>query len=436
MKPIRVRFAPSPTGYLHIGGARTALFNYLFARHGEGKLILRIEDTDRERSTPEAIDAIIDSLTWLGITWDEGPFFQSKRLDVYNKAVKKLMDMGLAFHRTDEGKGTAVVFKTKPEVVSWNDLIHENISFDLSNDPDLVLIKSDGYPTYNFAVVIDDAEMGITHVIRGDDHISNTPKQIQLYKALGLPVPQFAHIPLILGEDGEKLSKRHAHTSVTEYRDLGYLPDAVVNFLSLLGWAPGNDLELMDRQKLIDLFTIERVNNRAAQFNLKKLEWLNGEYVKAVPADKLIPTAKSFYAKAGFNISMHDDAWYAELLHLYHERFRTFGELVTSTKFLFTDELDYNPEAMDKFIKKEGVKEILTELVRILQNLPAFDIKNMEEAMRRLVEEKKLKFIKIAQPIRVSITGTSVSAGIFEVMQLLGKEKTLARLNKMLGMME
>ena len=291
---VKVRFAPSPTGYLHIGGARTALFNWLFARHNKGIFLLRIEDTDQQRSTEEATHAILDSMKWLGLDWDEGPHFQSQRLSIYKQYAEKLVAHGKAFYDTDEEGRKAIRFKMQDGVTEINDLIHGAITFDASLIEDFVILKADGFPTYNFACVVDDAEMGITHIIRGDDHISNTPKQIALYNAFGFKMPEFAHIPMILGEDGSRLSKRHGATSVTEYRDKGYLPHALVNFLALLGWSPGNDQEIISIQEMIEKFTLKRVNKTSAQFNNTKLDWMNGQYIKNTPIEHLTTEVKVF----------------------------------------------------------------------------------------------------------------------------------------------
>lgn len=285
---VKVRFPPSPTGFLHIGGARTALYNWLFARHNNGKMVLRIEDTDRQRSTEEATQAILDSMTWLGLDWDEGPYHQSERLEVYNEHVEKLLKDGKAFYVDDPEKGRAVRFKITDELTGFDDMVHGNIKSDTSLLEDFVIQKADGFPAYNFACVVDDGVMGITHIIRGDDHLSNTPRQIALYKALGFDLPKFAHIPMILGEDGSRMSKRHGATSVTDYRAKGYLPDAIVNFIALLGWSPGHDQELLSRQEMIEKFTLKRVNKTSSQFDFTKLDWMNSKYIQNLPVGDLV----------------------------------------------------------------------------------------------------------------------------------------------------
>lgn len=422
---VKVRFAPSPTGYLHIGGARTALFNWLFARHNKGIFLLRIEDTDQQRSTEEATQAILDSMKWLGLDWDEGPYFQSQRLSIYKQHAEKLVALGKAFYDTDEEGRKAIRFKMQDGTTEIDDLIHGAITFDTALIEDFVILKADGFPTYNFACVVDDAEMGITHIIRGDDHISNTPKQIALYNAFGFKMPEFAHIPMILGEDGSRLSKRHGATSVTEYRDKGYLPHALVNFLSLLGWSPGNDQEIISIQEMIEKFTLKRVNKTSAQFNNTKLDWMNGQYIKNTSIEHLTTEVKVFFEKAGIDLTKTSPEWLSNLVTLYHERFKTFQDLLNQTTFFFTDTIEYDPAAVDKFLKKEGIGELLKEVHSAISLIENFDKKHLEDSLRALTTRVGVGFSKLAQPMRVAITGKSVSAGIFETMELLGKERTL-----------
>ncbi|OOP57469.1 MAG: hypothetical protein AYP45_03245 [Candidatus Brocadia carolinensis] len=426
---IKVRFAPSPTGYLHIGGARTALFNWLFARHNKGVFLLRIEDTDQQRSTEAATQAILDSMKWLGLEWDEGPYFQSQRLSIYKQNAEKLVSNGKAFYDTDAEGRKAIRFRMQDGVTEINDLIHGTITFDTSLIEDFVILKADGFPTYNFACVVDDAEMGITHIIRGDDHISNTPKQIALYQAFGFKLPEFAHIPMILGEDGSRLSKRHGATSVTEYRDKGYLPHALVNFLALLGWSPGNDQEIISITEMIEKFTLKRANKTSAQFNNTKLDWMNGQYIKNTPVELLTAEVKRFFEKSGNATVEIPGEWLTNLVKLYHERFKTFQDLLNQTRFFFTDMIEYEQAAADKFLRKEGIGALLKEVHSAISQVDTFDKKKLEDALRALTEALGVGFSKLAQPIRVAITGKSVSAGIFETMELLGKEKTLKRLD-------
>lgn len=426
---IKVRFAPSPTGYLHIGGARTALFNWLFARHNKGIFLLRIEDTDQQRSTEEATQAILDSMKWLGLDWDEGPYFQSQRLPIYKQHAEKLVAEGKAFYDTDAEGRKAIRFQMQDGVTEINDLIHGTITFDTSLIEDFVILKADGFPTYNFACVVDDAEMGISHIIRGDDHISNTPKQIALYRAFGFTVPEFAHIPMILGEDGSRLSKRHGATSVTEYRDKGYLPHALVNFLALLGWSPGNDQEIISLAEMIEKFTLKRANKTSAQFNNIKLDWMNGQYIKNTPVDRLTPDVKKFFEKSGIDMTKIAEGWLFHLVALHQERFKTFQDLLNQTRFFFTDTIEYDQAAVTKFLRKEGVGELLKAVSAAVSQTNHFDKKILEESLRALTERLGVGFSKLAQPMRVAVTGRSVSAGIFETMELLGREKTLQRLD-------
>ncbi|MBF8278281.1 MAG: gltX [Candidatus Brocadiaceae bacterium] len=429
MSNVRVRFAPSPTGYLHIGGARTALFNWLFARHNKGIFLLRIEDTDQQRSTPEATQAILDSMQWLGLNWDEGPFFQSDRLSIYKKHADNLVLQNKAFYDTDAEGRKAIRFKMLDGVTEINDLIHGVISFDTALIEDFVILKADGFPTYNFACVVDDAEMGITHVIRGDDHISNTPKQIALYNAFGFKLPEFAHIPMILGEDGSRLSKRHGATSVTEYRDKGYLPQALVNFLALLGWSPGNDQEIITLAEMIEKFSLKRAVKTSAQFNNTKMDWMNGQYIKSIPVEQLSPYTRGFFEKSGVDMTKISAEWLTALVRLYHERFKTFQDLVNQTGFFFSSTIEYDTASVEKFLKKEGITNLLKEVLAAISQLEAFDTKHLEDSLRALTTKLGVGFSKLAQPLRVSITGRSVSAGIFETMELLGKEVSLQRLD-------
>jgi len=433
MEKVRVRFAPSPTGFLTVGGARTALYNYLFARHHNGIFVLRIEDTDQVRSTAESTQAILDSMNWLGMDWDEGPFYQSKRLGIYKEYSDKLLKEGKAFHREDPGKGTAVVFKI-PEGAKFkiDDLIHGPIIFDSAYVGDVVIVKSDGFPTYNFACVVDDSLMNITHIIRGDDHVSNTPKQIALYDALGMTTPKFAHIPLILGEDKAKLSKRHGHNSVMEYKKLGYLPETLFNFLSLLGWSPGENLELMPKEEIIKRFTIERVKHTPAQFNFTKLDWMNSYYIKNLDPKKLLDLARPFLAEAGYALNKYSEEQLTTLMKLYRERAETLKDMVEATRFLFYDTIDYQPEAVEKFIKPVQSKEILQEVLSGINSNAQFDHPSLETLLRTIAEKRQLKFQGIAQPIRVALTGTTVSPGIFETMELAGKELVVKRIQNAL----
>lgn len=425
---VKVRFPPSPTGFLHIGGARTALYNWLFARHHNGKFILRIEDTDQSRSSDEATQTILDSLVWLGLDWDEGPIYQSKRLEIYQEYVEKLLKDGKASYVDDPEKGRAVRFKIAGESTDFDDLIHGETNFDTSLIEDFIIQKADGFPSYNFACVVDDGVMGITHVIRGDDHISNTPRQIALYKALGFDLPKFAHIPMILGEDGSRLSKRHGATSVTDYREKGYLPESIINFIALLGWSPGNDQELLTRQEMVEKFSLKRVNKASARFDNTKLDWMNSKYIKELPTEDLVPKLHSFIEKAGFDIGQISDEWLLKLVELYKERFKTLSDFVVQACPFFSDEIEYDNKEVEKFLKKNNVSSLLKDTLDKLKEIKGFSIKELEDCLRAITTKHGIGFGKLAQPIRVAIMGRSKSAGIFETLELLGKEKTLKRL--------
>lgn len=418
---VRVRFAPSPTGYLHIGSVRTALFNWLYARSQGGVFILRIEDTDRKRSSEAYLEEIIKDLEWLGLMWDEGPYFQSKRLDVYKRYVDMLVAKGLAY-----SDGDALIFRMPQEKIKIYDLVHGEIEVDNSLIEDLVLVKSDGSPTYNFACVVDDIEMKITHVIRGDDHISNTNKQLAVYSALGIKPPKFAHIPLILGPDKAPLSKRFGAVSITEYRQMGYLPDAMVNYLALLGWAPGDNKEFMEAGEIIKKFSLKRINKRGAEFSIDKLRWLNGEHIRHLPLEAFMTMSKDFI-KPGC-----DDAWFARFAGLYHERVKTLMELKEEYTRCAGDTVEYVQEAVEKFLKKDKVLGILTSAKERLEKIEQFTKEDIEREMRQLIDELKIESADLIHPLRVAVTGKSVSAGIFEMLELLGKEKTISRLEKVI----
>ncbi len=425
---VKVRFPPSPTGFLHIGGARTALYNWLFAKHNDGKLVLRIEDTDRQRSTEEATQTILDSLSWLGLDWDEGPYHQSDRLEIYREYVEKLLKEGKAFHVDDPEKGRAVRFKITEELTGFDDIIYGNIRSDTSLLEDFVIQKADGFPTYNFACVVDDGVMGITHVIRGDDHLSNTPRQVALYKALGFELPKFAHIPMILGEDGSRMSKRHGATSVTDYRTKGYLPDALVNFIALLGWSPGKDQELMTRQEMIEKFTLKRANKTSARFDYTKLDWMNSKYIQDLPVENLVGELRPYIKDANLDNRIVSDEWLHKLVGLYKERFKTLPEFISLTTPFFSDEIEYEDTAVQKHLKK-GNSSLIKDAYSKLKEIKDFSsIQELEDCLRSITTEHSIGFGKLAQPIRVALIGKSASAGIFETLELLGKEKTLKRL--------
>ncbi len=420
---VRVRFAPSPTGYLHIGGARTALFNYFFARHNKGKFILRVEDTDKERSKKEYLDAILEDLKWLGIDWDDGPYFQSERFQIYQEYAKKLVDEGLTYY-----DGKAIILKMPQEKIKIDDVIHGEIEFDTSVLKDLVIIKSDSTPTYNFACVIDDALMEITHIIRGDDHISNTPKQIVLYQALGLKPPVFVHIPLILDKERKRLSKRTGAKPVGYYREKGYFASALLNYLALLGWSPGENKEVVSKKEIIDRFRLEDVNKAAAAFNSDKLSWINAQYIKRLSIPRLTEMLIPLITKAGYKYS--DRNWLEGVVKLLQERIKTLNEFLTSARFFFEEDITYDEKSEQRHLRKEGTKENLQHLVSEFEKLNKFDAQSIETCMRSLAERLDIKAAKLIHPARVALTGTAVSPPLFETILLLGEEKTITRLNR------
>ncbi len=420
---VRVRFAPSPTGKLHVGSARTALFNWFFARHHHGTFILRIEDTDQKRSNAVFLDDIFASLKFLGIEADEGPLYQSQRLPLYQEHAQKLLTTGKAVQQ--EG---AVVFHVPPQQVTCEDLLRGPITVDTTLFEQLVLMKSDGLPAYNFACVVDDALMQISHVIRGDDHIANTPKQVVLYQALGFSLPVFAHIPLIVGADRARLSKRFGATSVDEYRQVGYLPEAFVNYLALLGWAPGGNRELASPQEIIELFDLTRVRKAAAQFDQRKLDWLNSQYLKQTPVPKLAQLLAPRLIEKGLLTPTYDKAWLERIAALVQDRLRVLEDIEEEHSFFFQEMPEYQPEAVTTFVRQDGVPKRLLELRDRLSRLPSFETSAVEQATRGMIAECGLESKQLIHPVRVALTGRSVSPPLFEVMSILGKARVLERL--------
>ncbi len=459
---VRVRFAPSPTGHLHIGGARTALFNYLFARRNNGKFILRIEDTDRTRSTEEYIEAIIEGMEWLKLEWDEGPFRQTDRFDVYRSFVDKLLKEGKAYYcccspeeleqRRKEAlaqgkspkydgrcrnltkiqeKNPAIRFKMPQEgQTDVDDLIKGKVVFENDQLDDLIIMRSDGTPTYNFTVVVDDVDMDITHVIRGDDHLNNTPKQIHIYKAFGHEIPLFAHLPMILGSDKTRLSKRHGATSVMAYKDMGYLPDALVNYLVRLGWSYG-DQEVFTRKELIKYFSFENMGKSSAVFNPEKLLWLNSQYIIKSNPEELAELVLPFLENAGIIQKGQeiDKQWLSKAIKTLQERAKTLVELANSLRYYIAEDVEYDEKAKAKFLNEKS-RDLLIELKDALNALSDFSALELEKVFKFIVEKYEIKLGNLAQPVRVAITGGTESPGIFEVLEILGKEKAIKRLEK------
>jgi glutamyl-tRNA synthetase len=464
---IRVRFAPSPTGFLHIGGARTALFNWLYAKNTKGRFILRIEDTDRTRSTDEYIDAIIEGMKWLGLDWDEGPFRQTDRFDVYRNYADKLLKEGKAYYcycsaeelevrrkkAMIEGKPLKYDGKCRnlkepvpgiaPSVrfrmpqqghTVVDDLMRGKVVFENEQLDDLIILRSDGTPTYNLTVVVDDVDMRITHIVRGDDHLNNTPKQIQLYQAFGYAVPKFAHLPMILGADKTRLSKRHGATSVMAYYEMGYLPEALVNYLVRLGWSYG-DQEVFTREELIRHFSFEHVGKAAAVFNPEKLLWMNSQYMMSSYSEKLAELVMPFLVKEKIikEDQVLDTAWLAKAVQTLQERAKTLVELAASLRYYISEDVVYNDKAKEKFLNEKS-RELLKELKDGISSVSEFSKPEIENLFKSIVEKYGIKLGALAQPVRVAVTGGTESPGIYEVLDVLGKEKVLARLEKAIKM--
>lgn len=464
MEPTRTRFAPSPSGYLHVGGARTALFNWLHARHTNGVFVLRVEDTDQNRSTEQSVQAIFDALKWLSIDWDEGPFFQSKRIDVYARYLEKLVDSGHAYYCTctpddieamrakaravgakprydgtcrkkglGPSEGAVVRFKApQTGTTVIDDAVKGRIQFANEELDDFVIWRSDGTPTYNFAVVVDDVTMNITTVIRGDDHVMNTPKQILLYQALNHPLPVFAHVPMVLGADRTRLSKRHGATSVTAYRDMGMLPDAFINYLVRLGWSCG-DQEFFTRSELIEKFTLDNVGKSAGIFDPVKLTALNSDHIQAATPRALTGHLHPFLRDRGFDPDNED--YMAGVISTLQTRSKTLVEMADQSRFYYLEDIEYDEKAAKKFLKG-NVLEPLKELLTRLTALEPFDEKGLERLFEQLLADFDIKLGKIAQPVRVALTGTSVSPGIFEIVTVLGKGRVKGRLEKAIAYIE
>jgi glutamyl-tRNA synthetase len=476
----RLRFAPSPTGYLHVGGARTALFNWLFARKAGGVFILRIEDTDAERSSWEMTTGILDALKWLGLDWDEGPdvggphapYFQSERLDRYRAMAERLVREGRAYYcycrpedlqaerdaaqargeawnydrrcaalpeaeiarREADGRPRAVRFRTPPGATSFRDLVHGEVSFDNAVIEDFVVLRSDGHPTYHLSVVADDIDMSITHVVRGDDHVSNTPKQVLLYGAVGAAPPVFAHAPLILGPDKKRLSKRHGATSVMEYERAGYLPEAMVNFLALLGWSPGDDREVFTRDELIDAFALEGIGGGAAVFNPEKLEWFNQQHIARLDDVELRARVRPLVEAAGLwseDLDGPRAEWFRQALALYRPRARRLSDFVQGVRVFRADLGDYDPVAVQKHLSQPGLAEPLAAWRRELARVAPFDQTSLEAALRATAAAHNVKAAALIHATRIALTGQAVSPGLFDVMVLAGRELAVRRLERL-----
>lgn len=430
---VRVRFAPSPTGYLHIGSARTALFNWLYARNQGGEFILRVEDTDKERSDEKYIDEILKSLKWLGLNWDGEAFFQSKRFDIYKKEAQRLVTENKAYYEESD-KGRAIKLKvTKKELLIFYDAVHDKIEVNSNTVDDFVIIKSDGSPTYNFACVVDDADMQITHIIRGDDHITNTSKQLIIYQALGKKPPKFAHIPLILGEDKSRMSKRHGATSIAEYKTKGYLPEALVNFLSLMGWSPKDDREKMTIEQIIKLFSLKAIVKTGAVFNIQKLNWLNGEYIREKPVGELTDFVATHLIEKGIIQEDYNKQWLEAVVKSFQTRFCNMDEFIDQSGFLFQDKINLEEAAVSEHLQDKQTLARLVKLKEKLKKVDPFTPELIEEAVRSLADEQGVKAAAIIHPVRVALTGRTAAPGIFDVISLIGKERVIERLNNIIA---
>lgn len=459
---VRTRFAPSPTGYLHIGGARTALFCWLYARHQGGTFVLRIEDTDRERSTPEAVQAILDGMSWLELKPDEGPFYQTQRFDRYREVAQQLLASGHAYHcyctkeeleqmraeqlarkqkprydgrcrvRTEPRAGVAPVLRFKnPQAGQTlvNDLVRGRVVFDNAELDDLIILRSDGTPTYNFTVVVDDMDMRISHVIRGDDHLNNTPRQINIFRALGAKPPEYAHLPMILGPDGAKLSKRHGAVSVMQYREDGFLPEALLNYLVRLGWSHG-DQEIFSREQMIEFFDLVDVNQSASAINPEKLLWLNQHYLKS--ADPAVLAAELHWHLGRLGIETHDNAKLSAVVRAQAERAKTLKEMAQNSRFFFQEFLDYDAQAAQKNLTAESLP-VLSSLRKRFATLEDWSAAAIHAILDEIVAASAVKLGKVAQPLRVAVSGGGVSPPIDATLEILGRDVTLARLDRALA---
>jgi glutamyl-tRNA synthetase len=437
--PIRVRFAPSPTGYLHIGGARTALFNWIYARHAGGTFVLRIEDTDEARNTPAAMQAIYDGLRWLGLEWDEGPqvggdygpYFQSERKEIYERHLAKLETAGHLFE--DNG---AIRFRSPREHVVVDDIVCGKIVFDLTNEethPDMTIRRPDGSWIFHFVNVVDDLEMKISHVIRGEDHLSNTPKHIELYRALGAEPPRFAHIPLILNQDGSKMSKRDVGSSVSSYIEGGFLPEGVRNYLCLLGWSPKDDREKIALEEVVSLFELEKIHRKNATFDLTKCTWLNGEYVRELPDERFFALARIALTRAGYDLTRFSDDYVRAALKTCKGKFRIFSELPGYGGFYFSDEIKYQSEGMAKHFIPEN-RPRLQALRDAFASLENFDANSIETVLKSTAADLGIKVGALVHPTRLAVTGSNAGPSLYHLLEILGRGKVLARMDQAMRM--
>jgi glutamyl-tRNA synthetase len=468
---VRVRFAPSPTGNLHVGGARSALFNWLFARHHQGTFVLRIEDTDAARSTDESTRAIIDSMSWLGLDLDEGPFLQSERTALYKQYVQRLLAENKAYYcfcspevleekkkkamaaklpprydgtcakltqeealnRIAQGKKAVVRFRKLEGFTEVNDLVRGLVTFDNRVLDDFIILRSDGSPIYNLTVVVDDIEMKMTHIIRGEEHLSNTPRQMMLYQAFGQPAPQFAHVSMILAPDKTKLSKRHGATSVLEFRDQGYLPEALMNYLVLLGWAYDDKSEFFSKEELIAKFSLDKVSKNPAVFDHNKLAWMNSTYLKQVPLSRLEELLIPLLKEKGYDPDRLDKSWFNSVFELERQRARTTLDIAANFEYYLADKITIEPEAAAKHLESAESKELLAILVKEIEPLEPYTLETIEQLFGKITTQKGVKLGKLIHPTRVALTGKTVGPGIYELLFVMGKETVIKRINAILN---
>ena len=425
---VRVRFAPSPTGNVHIGNIRAAIFNWLFARHAGGKFLLRVEDTDRERSTQAAIDTLLDCMRWLGLDYDEPEVYQSQQIARHLAVAEDLVNRGLAYKDNKGGGGECVIFRMpKTGCLAYTDLVKGTIKKKAEDTQDFVIVRSDGTPVFHLSNVVDDIDMGITHVIRGDDHVENTFKHIELFKAMGAAVPQYAHLPMIVNNQGKPYSKRDGAAFVGEFREQGYLPEALFNFLLLLGWAPGDDREVLTRDEMIELFTLERCKSSAARFDLKKLIWMNGEYIRRQPREVYAAEFTARVEAAGLSVEGRD---LDGILDQMQVRTKFYSEIPGSCSYFFTEEYPFDEKGVAKRLKVDGVPELLDEVAQRYEALPCFDVQSTHEVLIAMGEERGVGLGALVHPVRVAVSGMTEGPGLFEMLVLIGRDSVCARLRR------
>lgn len=431
---IRTRFAPSPTGHVHIGNIRAAIYNWLFSRHEGGEFLLRLEDTDRERSTLEAVQTVLDSLAWLGLDVDGEPVYQSTQQAHHLEVADQLLAAGHAYKedKGGTGKGECVIFRIPGTDISFHDEVKGDLSKKVEDMKDFVIVRSNGTPVFHLGNVVDDITMGITHVIRGDDHVENTFKHIALYQALGAPLPTFAHLPMIVNAQGKPYSKRDGAAYVGEFREKGFLPEALFNSLALLGWSPGDDLEVMSREEMVRLFTLDRVRSAPSQLDMTKLLWMNGEHLKRLPADERMAGCRAAIQRQGLWRDDIDPAYFSAVVACMGERIKLYSDLGEQAAFFFNEEFSYDEKSVRKRLLKEGALDILREELAVLEALEPFTAESTDKALHDLAERTERGMGQLVHPVRVAVSGTGVGPGLFEMLAVLGQERVLARIRRTL----